>query len=118
MRAYAFAIVAYYVGRERWDYQTDQAIDLLGEFFVREPDPELTLQYLLSLSVILDYCYEEDYREERRPIGDQIHDYLKQRKKLAARGGPQVSKGQEDDYHEIRSEMLAGPPADMPDGDP
>ena len=111
--------MAYYVGRERWDDQTDKAVAFLGEVFSREPDPDLTAQYLVSLSVILDYCcHEEEYREERRPIRDQIHKCLKQRKKLAVRGGPPVDEALEEDYQETRAEMLAGPPTDIPADEP
>ena len=118
VRAYGFAIVAYYVGKERWDEQTDKAVDSPCEAFSWEPDPDLTEQYLAGLSVILDYCDEEGYGEERRPIRDQIHKCLKQRKKLAIKGSPPVDEAREEDYQETRAEMLAGPPTDMPADEP
>ncbi|MCP4246452.1 MAG: hypothetical protein GY778_05325 [bacterium] len=118
VRVYAFAIVAYYVGRERWDEQTNQAVDFLGGVFVREPDPDLTMQYLVSLSVILDQCNEEGYHQERRPVRDQIHGFLKRRRKLVIRGSPAVEVELEEDYRETREEMLAGPPAEIPADEP
>ena len=114
VRGYAFAIVAYYVCRGRWGQQTQQAVAFLGDAFVEESDPDLTFQYLLSLSVIVDYCNDEDYRERRQPLRDQVHKYVKQRRKLGVRGGPPVSREQEEDYRETREEMLADPPADEP----
>ena len=118
VRAYGFAIVAYYVGKERWDEQTDKAVDSLCEAFSREPNPDLTEQYLASLSVVLDYCHEEGYGEERRPIRDQVRKCLKQRRKLAIKGSPPVDEAREEDYRETRAEMLAGPPTDMPADEP
>ncbi|MHC4063352.1 MAG: hypothetical protein ACYSUQ_07380 [Planctomycetota bacterium] len=114
VRGYAFGIVTYYVVKERWDPQTEQAVDSLGETFLREKNADLTVEYLGNLGIILNHCRQARIPEERQAVRDAIVECVKQRKKLALRGGPAADRESEENFTQIRGELLEEPEADDP----
>lgn len=106
VRGFAFGIAAFTVSDDHWSDERDTAVDFLCRTFAVETDPVLVLQYLDSLGVILDYCDDEDFEEERRPVREQIIQTLKARKSLAIGGGPAVEPEMEQEYQEILKEFL------------
>ena len=118
IRAYASGIVAYHVVRETWGEKGHDAVKFLSTRFSVEKEPDLVIQYLSSLSFIADYCYEEEFRELRRPIRTLIEQTVQSRPSLSAPDGPAADPEDEEYYRETRAELLAGPDAPIPDEEP
>ena len=104
--------------KETWGEKGYDAVNFLTARFSGEKEPELALQYFTSLGVIADYCYEEEFREPRRPIRTLIEQTVRSRPSLAAPGGPLANPEDEEYYRETRTELLAGPDVPIPNEEP
>ena len=116
VRGYGFGIVTYYVLKERWEPQTGETVEFLGDVFQRETDPNLTMTYLGNLGLVLKFAREARFAEERKAIRERVEQCLKQRRQLATRGGPEVDPDMEKSYAETHADILAGPKAEKPGG--
>ena len=118
VRAYAFVTVAYHVVKETWGEKGYDVVKFLTSRFSAEKEPDLVLQYLFSLDFIADYCSEEEFRPQRRPILSLIEQTLRSRPSLSAPGGPAADPEDEEYYRETCADILAGPNAPIPDEEP
>ncbi len=109
LRAYGFSILAYHIVHDRWPRDSEDAVEFVCGLFEREPDAGLALAYLSNLGLIANFCHDDRYRAEREPILSRVLECVKQRKKLAIRGGPSVDSEEEAYYKEVRADILAAP---------
>jgi hypothetical protein len=90
MRAYIFGCVTFAVMKEKFGPQQLDATEFLGRQLIAEGNPQITLQYVLNLKLLLRFTSEASQAATRAPLQARIADALKRR---AARGlTPEVSE--------------------------
>lgn len=97
-RSFLFGIVTFALVHGRFAAQRDDAARFLCQAFLGARDDRLSLQYLLQLKLLLRYADQEDMRQKRLPLRQQIVAALKQR---ATQGN--MSPELQEQYRQIRA---------------
>lgn len=97
-RSFLFGIVTYALVHDRFAAPHADVARFLCHAFLAARDDRLSLQYLLQLKLLLRYTEQEEARQSRLPLRQQVIAALKQR---AAQGN--LSSQLEEQYRQIRS---------------
>lgn len=85
LRGFVFGIVVFGLTSRAWDRDQLPVADFLCRQFDSARTPELSLRYVLSLKLALNFAMEEATRAARAPVRERIVDSLKRNEPLLAR---------------------------------
>ncbi len=76
LRRYAYGIVAYGIMHEKWS-DTSKPVEFLCMQLANETDTEVTGSHLQYANLVLQFAADEDFREQRKGLWDQLHGCFK-----------------------------------------
>jgi hypothetical protein len=107
LRLYTFGNIIFDIKEAHRAGMVDQQVEFLGQIFQRASDQQNVVLYLEQFGALLDYTYDEDFLEQRRPLRDRIIIFLKERPSVVLPGQKPLDRELERDYLEIRHEFLS-----------
>ncbi len=98
MRTYAFGFVAFGITEGYWTAQQAAAVDFLCRWFESEGSPNVLLQDIMTLKLVLRYTAEEGARAARERLRIRVVDSLR-RMESRASANPELAE----QYRQIRA---------------